>query len=81
MARRHGRRQIGFSTFFSYTLGFSDLTATAVSLDQTFSQEFDYTPSYDVRHVLNAVLAWQAKFGLVVSGRITGTTNTVRMWR
>jgi hypothetical protein len=72
--------QIGVSTFFSYTLGFSDLTATAVSLDQTSSQEFDYTPSYDVRHVLNAVLAWQAKFGLVISGRLSTRSGRTEGW-
>jgi hypothetical protein len=72
--------QVGFSTFFSYTLGFSDLTATAVSFDQTVSQDFDYTPSYDVRHVLNAVLAWQAKFGLMVSGRLSTRSGRTEGW-
>ncbi|MBW2717995.1 MAG: TonB-dependent receptor, partial [Deltaproteobacteria bacterium] len=72
--------QIGVSTFFSYTLGFSDLTATALSLDQSSSQEFDYTPSYDVRHVLNAVLAWQAKFGLVISGRLSTRSGRTEGW-
>jgi hypothetical protein len=57
---------IGFSTLVSYTLGFSDLTATAL-LGNSPSQTFDYTPSYDVRHVMNGVLAWQAKFGLIIS--------------
>jgi hypothetical protein len=72
--------QVGFSTFFSYTLGFSDLTATAVSFDRTVSQDFDYTPSYDVRHVLNAVLAWQAKFGLMVSGRLSTRSGRTEGW-
>jgi len=71
--------QIGFSTFFSYTLGFSDLTATAV-LNGMMPQSFDYTPSYDVRHVLNAVLAWQAKFGLVVSGRLSTRSGRTEGW-
>lgn len=72
--------QIGFSTLFSYTLGFSDLTATAVSLDRTVSIDFDYTPSYDVRHVLNAVLAWQAKFGLIISARMSTRSGRTEGW-
>ena len=72
--------QIGFSTFLAYTLGFSELTATAVSFDRTVSQEFDYTPSYDVRHVLNAVLAWQAKFGLIISARMSTRSGRTEGW-
>ncbi len=73
--------QIGFSTFFAYTLGFSDLTATALALDGiTVIQDFDYTPSYDVRHVLNAVLAWQAKFGLIISARMSTRSGRTEGW-
>ncbi len=72
--------QVGFSTFLAYTLGFSDLTATARSFDGSVSQEFDYTPSYDVRHVLNAVLAWQSKFGLMISARMSTRSGRTEGW-
>lgn len=72
--------QIGFSTLFSYTLGFSDLTAIAVLPDRNMLQKFDYTPSYDVRHVLNAVLTWQAEFGLVISGRVSTRSGRTEGW-
>lgn len=72
--------QLGFSTFVSYSLGFSDLTATAVRADRLVTQEFDFTPSYDVRHVLNAVLAWQADFGLVISARVSTRSGRAEGW-
>jgi hypothetical protein len=70
---------IGFSTLVSYTLGFSDLTATAVFPDDS-TQLFDYTPSYDVRHVMNGVLAWQAKFGLIVAARLLARSGRAEGW-
>jgi len=70
---------IGFSTLASYTLGFSDLTATALLRNNT-SQAFDYTPSYDVRHVMNGVLAWQAKFGLIISARLLARSGRAEGW-
>jgi len=70
---------IGVSTLLGYTLGFSDLSATAL-LDEAPPQTFDYTPSYDVRHVLNAVLAWQAKFGLIISGRVFAWSGRAEGW-
>jgi hypothetical protein len=70
---------IGFSTLVSYTLGFSDLTATALLVDMP-SQPFDYTPSYDVRHVMNGVLAWQAKFGLIISARLFARSGRAEGW-
>jgi len=70
---------IGFSTLVSYTLGFSDLTGTALLFNMP-SQSFDYTPSYDVRHVLNAVLAWQAKFGLIIGARLLARSGRAEGW-
>jgi hypothetical protein len=70
---------VGFSTLVSYTLGFSDLTATALLINMP-SQTFDYTPSYDVRHVMNGVLAWQAKFGLIISARLFARSGRAEGW-
>ncbi|MGB8221812.1 MAG: TonB-dependent receptor [Polyangiales bacterium] len=70
---------VGISTLVSYTLGYSDLTATAL-LRGAPQQTFDYTPSYDVRHVMNAVLAWQAKFGLILSGRLFARSGRAEGW-
>jgi hypothetical protein len=70
---------IGFSTLVSYTLGFSDLTGTALLLGRP-RQTFDYTPSYDVRHVMNGVLAWQAKFGLIISARLFARSGRAEGW-
>jgi len=70
---------IGFSTLVSYTLGFSDLTATALLLNRP-SQPFDYTPSYDVRHVMNGVLAWQSKFGLIIGARVLARSGRAEGW-
>ncbi len=70
---------MGFSTLVSYTLGFSDLTATAL-LRNLSSQAFDYTPSYDVRHVMNGVLAWQAKFGLIIAARLFARSGRAEGW-
>ena len=70
---------IGFSTLVSYTLGFSDLTATALLINRP-PQTFDYTPSYDVRHVMNGVLAWQAKFGLIISARVFARSGRAEGW-
>ncbi len=73
--------QVGFSTFFAYTLGFSDLTATALTFGgAAVIEEFDYAPSYDVRHVLNAVLAWQSKFGLIISARMSTRSGRTEGW-
>ena len=69
----------GISTLVSYTLGYSDLDATALLLDGT-SQTFDYTPSYDVRHVINAALSWQAKFGLVLGARVFSRSGRAEGW-
>jgi outer membrane receptor protein involved in Fe transport len=71
---------IGFSTLASYTLGYSDLTATAVLRPGPTSQTFDYTPSYDVRHVMNGVLAWRAKFGLMISARVFARSGRAEGW-
>ena len=70
---------VGFSTLVSYTLGFSDLTATALLVNMP-SQTFGYTPSYDVRHVMNGVLAWQAKFGLIISARLFARSGRAEGW-
>jgi hypothetical protein len=70
---------IGLSTLVSYTLGYNDLTATALLLNMP-SQSFDYTPSYDVRHVMNTVLAWQAKFGLIISARVLARSGRAEGW-
>lgn len=70
---------VGFSTLVSYTFGFSDLTATALLINMP-SQTFDYTPSYDVRHVMNGVLAWQAKFGLIISARLFARSGRAEGW-
>jgi hypothetical protein len=70
---------IGFSTLVSYTLGFSDLTGRALLLNMP-PQTFDYTPSYDVRHVMNGVLAWQAKFGLIISARVFARSGRAEGW-
>ncbi len=70
---------VGVSTIASYTLGFSDLDATALLLNAP-SQTLDYTPSYDVRHVINAALAWQAKFGLILSGRMLSRSGRAEGW-
>jgi len=72
---------MGLSTLVGYTLGFSDLTATAVlpgMLPPT--QTFGYTPSYDVRHVMNGVLAWQSEFGLIVSARLFARSGRAEGW-
>jgi hypothetical protein len=70
---------IGVSTLVSYTLGFSDLTGRALLLNMP-PQTFDYTPSYDVRHVMNGVLAWQAKFGLIISARVFARSGRAEGW-
>ncbi len=70
---------VGVSTLVSYTLGFSDLTATQV-FNGIPIQSFEYTPSYDVRHVMNGVLAWQAKFGLILSGRVFARSGRAEGW-
>ena len=69
----------GLSALASYTLGFSDLEATGL-LRSGEQQSFDYTPSYDVRHVLNAALAWQAKFGLILSARVFSRSGRAEGW-
>jgi hypothetical protein len=74
---------VGVSTIASYTLGFSDLTATAVPIQAGLpfpTQTFDYTPSYDVRHVVNAALAWHAKFGLILSARVQSRSGRAEGW-
>ncbi len=73
---------VGFSTIASYTLGFSNLTATAVFDPRTglAPQSFDFTPSYDVRHVINGALAWQAKFGLILSLRVQSRSGRAEGW-
>ena len=73
---------LGVSVLASYTLGFSDLSATAVFDPRTglSPQTFDYTPSYDVRHVINAALAWQAKFGLILSARVLSRSGRMEGW-
>ncbi len=70
---------VGVSTLVSYTLGFSDLTATALLINQP-NQTFDFTPSYDVRHVMNGILAWQAKFGLILSARLFARSGRAEGW-
>lgn len=70
---------VGVSTLVGYTLGFNDLTATA-NLANGTSQSFDYTPSYDVRHVMNGVLAWQAKFGLILAARLFARSGRAEGW-
>jgi hypothetical protein len=71
--------RVGVSTLVSYTLGFSDLTATAL-LDFRPDQTFDYTPSYDVRHVMNGVLTWASKFGLILGGRVFARSGRAEGW-
>lgn len=71
---------VGVSTLVSYTLGFSDLEATAFLLDGQAFQGFDYTPSYDVRHVMNGVLTWQAKFGLIIAARVFARSGRAEGW-
>lgn len=71
--------EVGLSTLASYTLGFSDLTARAFLRDGT-TQELAYTPSYDVRHVINAALAWQSKFGLILSARVFSRSGRAEGW-
>ncbi len=71
--------EVGVSTLVSYTLGYSDLTATGGLLDGS-TQSFDYTPSYDVRHVMNGVLAWRAKFGLMISARVFARSGRAEGW-
>jgi hypothetical protein len=74
---------VGVSTLASYTLGFSDLQATALlrpGLGLGPAQQLDYTPSYDVRHVINAALAWQAKFGLILSARLFTRSGRAEGW-
>lgn len=72
---------VGISTLVSYTLGFSDLDATATfpGLSPT-EQTFDYAPSYDVRHVINAAFGWQAKFGLILSARVFTRSGRAEGW-
>jgi hypothetical protein len=70
---------LGFSTLVSYTLAYSDLSATALLFDAP-SQSVDYTPSYDVRHVMNGALAWQADFGLVLSARLFARSGRAEGW-
>lgn len=70
---------VGVSTLVSYTLGFSDLNGTALLINQP-DQTFDFTPSYDVRHVMNGVLAWQAKFGLIISARLFARSGRAEGW-
>jgi hypothetical protein len=72
---------IGVSTLVTYTLGFSDLTGTALLPGmQPSTQTFDYTPSYDVRHVINGVLAWQSKFGLIIAARLFARSGRAESW-
>ncbi|MGB5810766.1 MAG: TonB-dependent receptor [Polyangiales bacterium] len=71
---------LGFSAFGAYTLGYNDLTASAFDIGQNLIQTFDYTPSYDVRHVINAVLAWQAKFGLTIGARLSTRSGRTEGW-
>jgi len=72
---------VGVSTIVSYTLGFSDLEGTAdIFASPVGLQTFDYTPSYDVRHVLNAALGWQAKFGLILSARVLSRSGRAEGW-
>jgi hypothetical protein len=70
---------VGISTLVSYTLGFSDLNASATLLDGT-TQSFAYTPSYDVRHVMNGVLSWQSKFGLILAARVFARSGRAEGW-
>jgi hypothetical protein len=72
---------VGVSTLVSYTLGFSDLDANAILPGSPEGEQtFDYTPSYDVRHVLNAALGWQAKFGLILSARVFTRSGRAEGW-
>ncbi|MGB5683352.1 MAG: TonB-dependent receptor [Polyangiales bacterium] len=74
--------EMGINALASYTLGFSELTATATFDPRTgfAPQTFDLTPSYDVRHVINAALAWQAKFGLILSARVQSRSGRAEGW-
>lgn len=71
---------VGISTLASYTLGYNDLTATGTLFNGFPAQSFDYTPSYDVRHVMNGALAWQAKFGLILSARVFARSGRAEGW-
>jgi len=75
---QRGFSEHGFSTLASYTLGFSNLDVTAVANGAT--QTLDYTPSYDVRHVINGVLGWRAKFGLGISARVHARSGRAEGW-
>jgi hypothetical protein len=70
---------VGISTLVSYTLGFNDLTASAILFDGS-SQSFDYTPSYDVRHVMNGVLSWESKFGLILAAHVLARSGRAEGW-
>lgn len=70
---------VGISALVSYTLGYSDLTATAL-LRNLPAQRFDYTPSYDVRHAMNGALAWQSDFGLIISARVFARSGRAEGW-
>lgn len=70
--------EYGISTLVSYTLGFSDLEVTAVVNDSP--QNLDYTPSYDVRHVIHGVLGWRAKFGLIIAARVSTRSGRAEGW-
>jgi hypothetical protein len=70
---------MGVTALASYTLGYSDLEATGLLLNGP-PQDLDYTPSYDVRHVLNAALSWQAKFGLIIGARLFSRSGRAEGW-
>ena len=69
----------GVSALASYTLGYNDLSAEALLLNGP-PQTFDYTPAYDVRHVINAALSWQAKFGLILGARVFTRSGRAEGW-
>ncbi len=68
---------LGFASFASYALGYSELEATT-----TFSAlgSFDYTPSYDVRHMIRGVFSWQSDFGLSLGTRLEARSGRALGW-
>ena len=69
----------GLSTLIAYTLSFSDLDASA-TLFAASASDFSLTPSYDVRHVINAALSWQSKFGLLLGARVHARSGRALGW-
>jgi hypothetical protein len=68
---------LGFASFASYALGYSELEATTTFLALG---SFDYTPSYDVRHMIKGVFSWQSDFGLSLGTRLEARSGRALGW-